>query len=348
MTISDLHGTEITQATRTATAYDINPEHERNNMIANGNFAQALDIANQPPDGWEMASGSWDSGELFHSLTVQDTANRALHWVSGRSLTNKIIGTLAGNLIPIAQEQLYRLAVVYREASGGTGVNLTYALALYDKDKAFISNFTKTAAVTGPAGSWIYRNQSWFWGADLASTCRYVLPYLQLASSGDDHYIDNFILQVDKPRFRAYRSTDQTITNASAGTWQQIGFANESFDISGVTISSVSYGYDTSNFEFTALRSSPYTFESALRVDLAGTACDWELGIFVNGSLAAILDYKQVPSAGTRTLSGSAKFNLSKGDTVDIRVRRTANGTDETILGGSTLSFFSGQEDRQL
>lgn len=147
-------------------------------------------------------------------------------------------------------------------------------------------------------------------------------------------------------------------TGGSPGVWLPIGpgtyvasmFLNTSQTIASGT-TGVQVGFDTKNFDannnltvgasahYSAPVTGYYRVSSGVRFN-STAATEYTLRGMVNAVEVVRLDDKQLTPAGVMTLSGSAIFSLTAGDSLSMSVSQ-ASGVSQTLQGVSGGTIFS-------
>ena len=129
--------------------------------------------------------------------------------------------------------------------------------------------------------------------------------------------------------FRAYRTTAQTIPDAS---WTKIEFNNEEYDIKG------EYDHVT-NFRFTATKAGKYLVTAICGLDNMSDGKIVTLMIRKNGNVARRLVTSTTGAAGGVCFSGAGIMNLAANDYIEVFVYHTDTASRDTVAEACSVSF---------
>ena len=129
--------------------------------------------------------------------------------------------------------------------------------------------------------------------------------------------------------FRAYRTTAQTIPNAS---WTKIEFNNEEYDIQG------EYDHVT-NFRFTATKAGKYLVTAICGLDNMGDGKIVTLMIRKNGGVARRMVTSTTGAAGGVCFSGAGIMNLDANDYLEAWLYHTDVAARDTVAEACSVSF---------
>jgi hypothetical protein len=323
--------TQVIKAAEMSGAYHENPERNRANLIANGDFGQAtLDITANPVDGWELyhrTGGTlpdWGSSdEVYFDATNQRTGSRSIKISS----TDGFEGLL-GQVLPVSPDTLYKLQFVPRGLVASDAIRVGFQFL--DKDKAVRTTADFFSASIGSTGGWLQKGLFEYFG-NFNAADRFLRPFFT-GGAGDVIWLDQIVLIGAKQAFFAYRSSAQSV-NSSA--WTKVLFNTTLFDNGG--------DYDfTTNRRYDVAQDGKYSFKSRVSIDSLPDQDTFLIAYYVNGVRTERGNSIHQSGAGALGIVVTAEIDLVVGDYVEVFVWQNSGGAlnlrigrEETYFGGS-------------
>ena len=346
--------TEVSVAVQEVGAYHENLDGLRLNMVPNGDFGQnTLAVADSPPDAFTVSNATWGSGgDIYEeTATYQQTGKRSIKFFGSIGSADGV-QEIVSDFIPIAQNKLYRMTWWWTCSETNVSDNDArgrLAYDLYDKDKSQLGSTVNLGEVqVATAHEWKKQVSSQIFSLEGNTgsnheDARYIRwrfgrKYNGAGPASFEAYLDRMVMFPQRPVFKAYRSSAQTITS---GGNRVVEFTTQLFDLGGATIGGTVYGYDwsTNPGRYTCLEPGEYEFKFAVGMDGLASSTAFEAGFLLNGSVEKVCHRQTV--SGDVTAFGAMTIALSKGDYVEVYVNHDDSPNAPTF-GGESETWFEG------
>ncbi len=256
-----LISSEISTATYKNAPYFENADREHGVLLPNQDFGISTIGNTEPPDFWEMSTGTWGSGsDVYINTSFVKSNGRSLHFLDSSTADVHV----TSDFFPLQEEFFYRFGATYyidEYHVGAVGINRgILSLRYYDKDKSYINDDDIDLQVTAPAGArpedtWYTDTSSQSQGALGYTTEGYMPPsgatygklrIRKVTDSGPEAfnmYIDSVFVAKHPAMFKASMHVISPSQVINPGAWTTLQLNDDLFDSPDTSYTAAAYTY---------------------------------------------------------------------------------------------------------